>query len=730
MLNPVGRASVALITPLLKANDESAAAVNWTQLKNMIENARRFNGAVTIELPAGLFYVGTTGKPMIVVDERSAGLTIRGMGSSKTILVPSGDTGLVPFGFVSSRVGHFSIGTVSGTGTTITGVTDIDEYEEKELVYIWTENGGNSRSTGHRRVIQTVDPVNFVVTYLGTNPGVASPAKFKHVKGYAIAGSLPAGTHTIALEDSSLGSRFSLGEDVFIGDGPALNNFYGEWAKVKAISSGTITLDRRLRRSYAMASPLAACIVPGPHMSDITVRDMSIAVPSGTPDDGLGVIRFGLRMQFENVEFIGRPGAAPTYFPLNVVNCGDSAFGATNGTAIVKAWASQDLHIRDGLLAGVDCREFSSDLLFDGITTYRPEGFQCASASGPGPCERIHLVNSRVTNHGDGSSASNVNFVKGSVISNVQIVQPNHAGTPPAISLEDDRITLSAITTDSAISVSGDDLSISQLVSPNGLTLASGSTGILVTPVVPSSATISDSSNGGWRTPVPARLDGRVTLTSSAETHVPLTIVGHADQSVNLQEWKKNDGTVVGSMAHSTTAAGAVFTLLGANFTTLSFTPASIGGGFDCFLSTGALLRMGTNFAGGMVQMFHNGVTAFSGQCYIDCGNQSTSAIIFRTANATERLRITHDGDATFVPASINDRGLVVKGLESQSGDLQVWEDSDGIAQFGIRADGTLICGSIDDGEPTLEADRKIWVYNSAGQHTGFIAIHPVPPPP
>jgi hypothetical protein len=55
MLNPVGRAGIAVITPLLKANDESAAASNWTQLKNMIENARRFNGAVTIELPAGLF---------------------------------------------------------------------------------------------------------------------------------------------------------------------------------------------------------------------------------------------------------------------------------------------------------------------------------------------------------------------------------------------------------------------------------------------------------------------------------------------------------------------------------------------------------------------------------------------------------------------------------------------------------------------------------------------------
>jgi hypothetical protein len=69
-----------------------------------------------------------------------------------------------------------------------------------------------------------------------------------------------------------------------------------------------------------MAEPFQACIVPGPHMSDITIRDLSIAMPGGTPDDGLGIVRFGLRIRFENVEFIPRPGTGATYFPLNIVN--------------------------------------------------------------------------------------------------------------------------------------------------------------------------------------------------------------------------------------------------------------------------------------------------------------------------------------------------------------------------------------------------------------------------
>ena len=112
---------------------------------------------------------------------------------------------------------------------------------------------------------------------------------------------------------------------------------------------------------------------------------------------------------------------------------------------------------RGGLVPGVTVREYCSDLLFDGNRTYRPEGFLCASTSGPGPCERIHLLNSRITNHGDGSSASNVNFVKGSVISNVQIVQPNHAGTPPAIALEDDEIALRMDAGRKALMERGDD---------------------------------------------------------------------------------------------------------------------------------------------------------------------------------------------------------------------------------------------------------------------------------
>jgi hypothetical protein len=724
MLSPVGRAGVAIITPLLKANDENAGVANRQALDYALNSARRFRGAITIQLPAGLFYVGSAEQSILALDEYLAGVTIAGMGIGKTVLSPGIETETAPISALSTRVALFSIGSPQAGTITISSVTDriAQGYLLNDVIYVWQENSGNSRSPSQRLTIAGF-PDATTITVNETIATFSSPVRMKHVRGVAVNGPIAVGAKTVTLPSSGLASRLTLGGDVLIGDGPALNNFYGEWARVEDISGATVTLDRRLRRAYGTTvgtMTLGPCIVPGPHMSDITIRDLSIVVPaSETLELAQGIIRFGLRVRFENVEFAQQQSGQTFYRPLQIVNCGAADVSNVNFGQL-ELIASHDTQVRSCEAASVAVNEFSTDLLFDGITTYRPQGFQCASASGPGPCERIHLVNSRITNHGDGSSAANVNFVKASVISNVQIVQPNYAGTPPAISLEDDRITLSAITTDSAISVSGDDVFISQLVSPNGLTLASGSTGILVTPVVPSNATITDNSSGGWRTPVPALLNGRVTLTSSAAGNVPLTIVGHSGQLVNLQEWKNSGGTVVGSMAND-----GKFTFLGASFTTFTIGP-STGAGTDCFVSSGSLLRMGTNAAGGMIQMFHNGVPSLPGQCYIDCGNDTNSAIFFRTANGTERLRIKHNSDSTFVPPSASGRGLVVKGASSQTGDLQQWQDISANVLFAIRADGHIASTNIESSTPPGSPNKRLLIYDEGGTQIGYIPIHPL----
>jgi hypothetical protein len=211
------------------------------------------------------------------------------------------------------------------------------------------------------------------------------------------------------------------------------------------------------------------------------------------------------------------------------------------GSVNLQFHASEDEQVSAAMVPGVTVREYCTDLLFDGITTYRPDGFQCASASGPGPCERIHLVNSRITNHGDGSTASNVNFVKGSAISNVQIVQPNHSGTPPAIALEDDNIALSNVTSESEISFSGSNERVENLSAPH-LTLEYSSSGVLLTPLLPDPTEITDDSfpPGAWQTPLRTRLNGKVAGT--ATTDVSLEVIATETQTGDLQQWQDQAG--------------------------------------------------------------------------------------------------------------------------------------------------------------------------------------------
>src|SRR5438552_3039900 len=77
----------SLIEPTLKPDDESAARDNWEQLNAIVQNVRRSAGKTTIQLPAGVFYVGRAGVPIFAFDETLAGLTIQGSGSGTTLLM-------------------------------------------------------------------------------------------------------------------------------------------------------------------------------------------------------------------------------------------------------------------------------------------------------------------------------------------------------------------------------------------------------------------------------------------------------------------------------------------------------------------------------------------------------------------------------------------------------------------------------------------------------------------
>jgi hypothetical protein len=216
MLNAAGRAGTAIVSPLWKNNDPVAAEANWKQLAILLGTASRFTGAVTIQLLAGLFYLGLGTNPLLQLDEAMTGLTVRGMGAAKTLLVSASD-GISPIRFVSKRVDHFSIGTVEAPPSTqIINVTDIENYDPGDVVYIWTENTANTRSVSHRRVIQTVDMINRTLTLIGKNPSLPNPVRFKHVKGIALMGVVSAGDLVVELEDAALASRLTVGDDVLI----------------------------------------------------------------------------------------------------------------------------------------------------------------------------------------------------------------------------------------------------------------------------------------------------------------------------------------------------------------------------------------------------------------------------------------------------------------------------------------------------------------------------------
>lgn len=97
---------------------------------------------------------------------------------------------------------------------------------------------------------------------------------------------------------------------------------------------------------------------------------------------------------------------------------------------------------------------------------------------------------------------------------------------------------------------------------------------------------------------------------------------------------------------------------------------------------------------GGAFIAYSNGDGTYPGQAFIDCGQGSTSATIFRTGlggTVVTRFQITHIGDALFAPPSNTGKGLVVKALASQSGNLQEWQDSSASPQSLINKQGYVV---------------------------------------
>jgi hypothetical protein len=113
MLNPVGRAGPATVSPLFKANDVNAADANLAQLNSLLATVGRTKVPLTIELPVGMFYLGDGTKSVFALSESQALVTIRGRGAGKTVLVPANDVTAAPLSLISTRVSYSSTGTLN-----------------------------------------------------------------------------------------------------------------------------------------------------------------------------------------------------------------------------------------------------------------------------------------------------------------------------------------------------------------------------------------------------------------------------------------------------------------------------------------------------------------------------------------------------------------------------------------------------------------------------------------
>jgi hypothetical protein len=678
MLNPVGRAGVGIVSPLLKAGDSNFATVNWNSLDRAINSAGKSNG--TIHLPAGPIYLDSGSKLSgLNLDETRAFITVRGMGRDKTVLVSTGTTAIASINFASSLVGYTKEGTFT-TGTQVINLVNPDDeskYLVGDVIYFWTRvtSPTNNRSARQRTTV-FLPPSGGAVTVTDTIG--SGYDDYKHVKGFAISGAPTAGDTTATLVTTSFHDRFNVGDDILIGDGPGINEFFGEWVRLVSVNSstGVITFAPPLQQSYGSN---LGCVVPGwlnprtgrrQHMTDIVFRDLSICAPTTGDYAGVfGVVRAGARIRFENVGFIASPfvTSAPTLHDIAFATCGNVTIrdGQYDGNLSVNL--VQQLTIDNIVAGGLAISEFSRGCNVLNVITTGTPGIEIGS----GLCTGINLVNCTVRG-------------------------------------------------DAVMNIFAEDAQIENLTAPQ-LNLLDGSNGVLTTPLAPDPTQVVDGTDpGDWLAPLQSFVKNRKVVTD-AVGHVTLELEAIAGQTANLQEWQNSSGAALVSIS-----AGGTFTILGSGSKSLSLAPAASGvNGIDMFTSSGGALRLGTSFDGGVFQAFSNSDGGYPGQTYIDCGNQSTSAVVLRTANSTNRFSITHNGDAVFLPATYDRRGLVVRGLSSQTGDLQQWQNNSTTPLFAIRADGQLATANSESSAPPSTTPHRLKIYDTGGTLIGYIPIYP-----
>lgn len=555
----------------LEAEDaEDHVHANWEELQAAFTMAGRFDGQFdgnngTVLLPAGTIHAtgpNGTGLSNIMLDERHAGITIQGAGRAKTLIVDPLRS--VPQIQISSRrISLLNGGTFLEDDTTATITHNPELYVAGDVLFFWNSSEGPGRTVELQRVV-VVSVSGDTVTF---TPALTSNWNvFRHFKGHAVTGELKVGDDYLTVTDPAFLTEFRVNDDIMISDGPAINETYAEWATVTEVDNlnARIFFTPPLRQAYAAG---LTCVLPAPHMTDITLRDLAIAAPRNNEIRYMGFIRIGRRIRLENVDFVpdGEDIVAVNHGPLDVATCGEVAFVHCSifGPSFT---ASHDGFLQDVRARGFGFSEFCFDFDCSNITI-DGGNFVCQDSFGFGPCQRIHLRDCLALSYCASSIDPGVSFVKGSRISNVRLT--NALGDAP-IYFNDENIVLQNVTFDKDVYVFSRIMLVDQVAAPRfQLQSDDGShpepsSGVIITSFFDSSSSpagmlVDASPAGQWLRPLLVAKDGTakppqvlvspsslltpgLKLPSPGDDIVPLTVQGAHLQTADLQQWKNEEG--------------------------------------------------------------------------------------------------------------------------------------------------------------------------------------------
>ena len=195
-------------------------------------------------------------------------------------------------------------------------------------------------------------------------------------------------------------------------------------------------------------------------------------------------------------------------------------------------------------------------------------------------------------------------------------------------------------------------------------------------------------------------------------TITPLTIVGFASQTANLQEWQNSSGTVLAGISSS----GDYLALQG---TLLRASTASVFGSLQ-------LLNGGTNetvlnpFSAGLL-INNVGVSGMTVVKVRGTSGQTADLQQWQDSAGATKARIdaygtfqngTASGYGAWInvqPALASDKGIVIRGAVSQTAPLQEWQDSSGAVLARVESNGSAYFVTLQNssGQNVLRAESS-----------------------